>query len=480
MPDTDPLGRQRCLVIDQGTHASRAAIFDETGRSHGIWHQDVALSRIDSRRVEQDAGELLASVQTVVRRAAEGHSFDCVALTTQRSTVVAWDRTGPLAPALSWQDTRAFEYLQSLDEKRVAQVTGLVASPHYAASKMRWLLEHVQAVRLASAQGRLFMGPLASFLLWHLAGQPEGQPQVDHTHAARTLLFNLETRDWDPWLLEQFHLSSAVLPVCRPVRHHYGLLQGTGATITCVCGDQTAALHAGGIPKPDTAYVNLGTGAFVLVPTGAEPVRCEGLLCGLADSTQTQGRYCIEGTVNGAGAALAWAADQWQIPEGSQQLDTWLQQTHEPPIFLNTVGGLGSPFWRAGPEPRLVDHDGQPIGNPSNHAGAAVAVAVAESILFLLQANLARITQAGIELDRIQVSGGLASVEGLCQRLADLTGLPVERPDQSEATAQGAAWLALGCPDTWFPPGRVAHFQPSPNPALQQRYARFLSLIDPS
>ena len=259
----------------------------------------------------------------------------------------------------------------------MAQVTGLVASPHYAASKMRWLLEHVSAVRLANTEGRLFMGPLASFLLWHLAEQTGERPQIDHTNAARTLLLNLETRDWDPWLLEQFHLSSVVLPACRPVRHHYGLLKATGAAMACVCGDQTAALHAGGLPKSETAYVNLGTGAFVLVPTGTEPVRCEGLLCGLADSTKTQGRYCIEGTVNGAGAALTWAADQWQIPDLPQQLDGWLQQVHEPPIFLNTIGGLGSPFWCAGPEPRLVDHGGQPIGKPSNDASvAAAAVAV--------------------------------------------------------------------------------------------------------
>ena len=457
MPDTDHLGRQRCLVIDQGTHASRAAVFDETGQSHGIWLQEVSLSRIDRCRVEQDAGELLASVQTVVQQAAAHHSIDCVALTTQRSTVVAWDHEGvPLAPALSWQDTRAFEYLESLDPKRVAQTTGLVASPHYAASKMRWLLEHVPTVRLAHADRRLFMGPLASFLLWHLTGQPDECPQVDHTNAARTLLFNLDTRDWDSWLIEQFHLSPAILPVCRPVRYRYGSLQGTGATITCVCGDQTAALHAGGTSTPDTAYMNLGTGAFVLVPTGTDPVRCEGLLCGLADSTETEGQYCIEGTVNGAGAALTWAADQWQIPDLSQQLDRWLQQVHDPPIFLNTIGGLGSPFWRAGPEPTLVDHDGVRISKPSNPASAAVAVA--ESILFLLQANLERIRQAGIGLSRVQVSGGLALVDGLCQWLADLTGFPVERPDQSEATAQGAAWLAMGCPDTWAPPSNVAIF----------------------
>lgn len=479
MPDTDQPGRQRCLVIDQGTHASRAAVFDPTGRSHGIWRQEITLQRIDRRCVEQDAGEILASVQAVVQQAAEDHLIDCVALTTQRSTVVAWDRAGlPLAPALSWQDTRGFEYLKPLDQKRIEQITGLVASPHYAASKMRWLLEHVSVVRSAHAQGRLFMGPLASFLLWHLTGPPDYLPRVDHTNAARTLLFNLTTRDWDPWLLEQFHLSLVALPVCRPVRHTYGILRGTGALITCVCGDQTAALHASGAPRPDTAYVNVGTGAFVLVPTGSQPVRCEGLLCGLADSTETEEQYCIEGTVNGAGAALTWAADRWQIPDLSQQLHDWLQQIDEPPIFLNTVGGLGSPFWCAGPEPRLVDHDGRTVGEPGDTPTAAVAVA--ESILFLLQANLDRIRQADIELSRIQVSGGLAAVDGLCQRMADLAGLPVDRPDQSEATAQGAAWLAMGCPDTWLPQNGVAKFTSSLNSALQQRYKRFLSMIDPS
>ena len=470
-------GPRHCLVIDQGTHASRAVIIDEAGRSHGQWFQEVSLRRIDQRRVEQDADEILASVETVIERATANGRVDCVALATQRSTVVAWDRHQPLTPALSWQDSRAYEYLESLDAQRVTQITGLRPSPHNAASKLRWLLEHVPAVGLAHRDGCLFMGPLASFLLWHLSDSTDSLSQLDHANAARSLLFNLETCDWDPWLLAQFRLPIDALPRCRPVRDHYGILRGTKAVITCVSGDQTAALHAGGKPDSNTAYVNLGTGAFVLVPTGTKKVLCNGLLCGLADSSKTDTRYCIEGTVNGAGAALAWAADQWQIPELTEKLNGWLKDKIDPPLFLNTVGGLGSPYWQPGPAPQLIDQDGAVLIKPSTPAAGAVAVA--ESILFLLMINLNQIRRGGWAIHQIQVSGGLAQIDHLCQRLADLSGLPVVRPNQTQATAHGAAWLALGRPDSWALQNQTKWFEPATHRALERRYNRFVAMIDP-
>ena len=240
-------------------------------------------------------------------------------------------------------------------------------------------------------------------------------------------------------------------------------MEVAGIPVTAVNGDQNAAVYSLGEPDPGTAIINLGTGAFVLIPTGTARIAHPELLSGLASSDINGGDYTIEGTVNGAGAALSWAAEQWEIANIPQHLNEWLQRAKNPPIFLNSIGGLGSPFWRPGPEPAIVG-EGEPWQR---------VVAVAESILFLLQANLDTMRTAGIPADRIQISGGLARSDALCQRLADLSGVEVYRPAETEATARGIAWLAAGRPIQWPELSPGSSFGPQPNPGLLRRYERF-------
>ena len=223
MPTSPPEKTTRlCLAIDQGTHASRALVIDDAGCIHRTCTQEIALNRIDDHRVEQDPREIIASTENVIRQAAAGLVIDRIALATQRSTVVAWDDTGPLAPALSWQDTRAADVLERIDLDYLTEATGLVPSPHYAASKIRWLLDHHPAVRRARREGKLTIGPLAAYLLDRLAGRAGGRPTIDHANAARTTLFNIHTRDWDPRLLDTFGIPREVLPDCVPVRGDHG------------------------------------------------------------------------------------------------------------------------------------------------------------------------------------------------------------------------------------------------------------------
>lgn len=462
------------LVIDQGTHATRAFAFDEDGRIQAAAYAPINLNRISADKIEQDAAEIVQSMHQVVAdvlaaEVVQQRGIARAGMATQRSSVVAWDRhTGePLAPLLSWQDRRMAAWLRRFDSQAEAikERNGLPLSPHYGAGKLRWLLENVPSVQQAQQANRLAFGPLAAFLLFHLL--PDNPLLVDDANAARTQLWHIDSRDWDPWLLELFGVPGDLLPACRPIMSDYGVMQAAAVPVTAVNGDQNAAVYSLGQPQPGTAIVNLGTGAFVLIPTGAERVRHEQLLSGLCSSDAQTGDYTIEGTVNGAGAALSWAAEQWGIADLIGQLDGWLQRCDTPPLFLNSIGGLGSPFWRPGPEPVIVG-DGE--------LWERVA-AVVESILFLLQANLDAMQAAGLHTNRIQISGGLAKSDALCQRFADLTGCVVYRPTETEATARGAAWLAAGRPSHWpeTKPGTL--FVPRPNPGLGERYQRFLAAL---
>ena len=463
------------LAVDQGTHATRALLFDEDGRLKASSFVEVSLWRHAPEIVEQDAEEIARSVEQVIRGvlpdSAAGGERISAGIATQRSSVVAWDReTGiPLAPMLSWQDLRAARQLGDLKqyEDKIKETTGLPLSPHYGASKLRWLLDHVPEVTQAQEEGRLALGPLASFLLSRLL---DGDTfVVDHANASRTQLWDISRRDWSPWLLEVFGIPRETLPECKPISWEYGTIDGTEIKVTAVNGDQNAAVYALGRPSPGTAIVNLGTGAFILVPTGGDLIQHPRLLSSIIGSGPDWSEYTIEGTVNGAGAAISWARERWDIPDVVQNLPKWFEREQNPPVFINTVGGLGSPWWRSGPEPTLVG-DG---------TRAQIAVAVAESVLFMLRANLDELRDIGVSVERIRVGGGLSQLDGLCQRLADLTGLPVHRPPEVEATGRGVAWLAAGCPENWPDPGAGDVFAPRANTSLQARYETFLKHVGP-
>lgn len=462
------------LIIDQGTFSTRALVFDTQGQIRATAARKITLTGHGTDKVEQDAAEIMTSVQQVVDEVLQSAIVKeaevmCAGLTTQRSSVVAWDRRSgqPLAPLLSWQDRRVATWLQQFEAEaaKVKELTGLRLSPHYGAGKLRWYLDHVPAVSQAYTKGYLAFGPLAAFILFNLL---KDRPlAVDHVNASRTQLWNLASRDWDPWLLPMFDVPPEALPACQPTLYAYGQLAGAGIPLTVVNGDQNAAIYSLGRPQPGTAIVNIGTGAFILQLTGADRLKHPALLTALGSSTAQTAEYLIEGTVNGAGAALDWATAQWHLPRITRHLDDWLMRPEEPLIFINTIGGLGSPWWKPGPEPGFLG-EGEPWQK---------GVAVAESILFMLYANLQAMTAAGLPISRLQISGGLARIDPLCQRLANLTERPVYRPVETEATARGAAWLALGQPDVWPEPSPGQTFLPQPNPDLHQRYERFRDVL---
>jgi len=468
------------LAIDQGTHATRALVFDAQGRMLAHTSRPVYLRLHSRKEVEQSSDEILDSLHYVMKEILQQPGIDAVqigsaGLATQRSSVLAWDRRSghALSPVLSWQDTRAAADLDALSrhESAIRECTGLRLSPHYGAGKLHWLLRNEAAVIAAHEQGTLAIGPLAGYLLHHLTGK--GGERVDHANASRTLLWNLESRDWDPWLLGLFGIPQEVLPRCVPIIADYGLTRDGRIPVTAVNGDQTAALYAWGMPAQDTLVINSGTGAFVLLPTGDSRRSHPGLLSGLSRSDGRSADHYLEGTVNGAAAALDWVAHQYRIPDWQAQAPAWLDEVKSPPVFLNSIGGLGAPWWQPGPDPVFLPDNGDiPIGQ-----GEAMVAAI-ESIVFLIQANVELLRELHPGVKGIRISGGLAALDGLCTKLAILSGLCVERSRTIESTARGIAWLAAGCPDNWETPEVERRFLPRDDPQLSARYARFRSVME--
>jgi glycerol kinase len=465
------------LAIDQGTHASRALVVDMTGRILASGAVEIGLARPQPDWAEQDGEEIVASILGAVTRALSQlgerkAGIRCAGLASQRANCVCWDRASgrPLSPVFSWQDRRAHAWIASLEAGHgdaVHRKTGLYLSPHYGASKLRWALDHLPAVRAARDAGTLAWGPMASFLVQRLVKERTlaAEPQC----AARTQLWNLHARDWDPELLALFGLPAGFLPASVPTCHAWGTLEAAGIAVplTAVNGDQSAAVFAFGWPEEDCAYVNIGTSAFVQRALTRHPGHVPRQLTGIILADRDVTVYMVEGNVNGAGTALAWLEKELGIADLTAQLPGWLDRAGEVPLFLNGIAGLGGPFWKADFASRFAG-EGEPWQK---------AVAVVESIAFLLQANIDHMAAHVPAARRIRVSGGVSRLDGLCRRLASVSGLPVHRREDPEASARGIAYLAAGRPALWNTAPREEVFQPVPDEALRERYRRWLALM---
>ena len=516
------------LAIDQGGGASRAIVYDGSGAEHARGTASVGTQHPRPGWVEHDPQEVVGSILSALEKVVSDlgdrdGDIEAAGLATQRSSIVCWDRESgeALSPIISWQDRRAADLIDRLAAaaELVRSRTGLVLSPHYGASKLRWCLDELPEVRRAHERGRLAFGPLASFLLYRLlqddlssraaescGGQesPRGaaaRPHyVDPATASRTLLWDLETHDWSPELAELFGVPRDPLPQCVPSRYHYGqlALRGRRIPLTVTTGDQSAALYAFGAPQPTTAFINLGTGAFLQRVSGNVRVKAPGLLNSTIWQEGDLTTFVLEGTVNGAGGAVTKVAaelgiDDRDIPELAAE---WLERSRRPgslPLFLNGVSGLGSPYW-------IPDFPTQFVGRTGDASDEAPderdepwerMVAVYESIVFLLTVNLEEMANYLGPPETIVATGGLANLDGLCQRLADLSGIEVIRPRIREATAIGTAFLVAGAPSAW--PGARAprtassssrgttgasSFRPATDAGLQDRFHRWRHEIE--
>ena len=431
--------------------------------------------------VEQNADDIAVSICQALADVGEQLGTHCrhirtAGLATQRSNVVCWNReTGRvLSPAISWQDRRGRHWMQQFSAQRahIRELTGLLPSAHYGVSKIHWCLEELGEVRAARNSGVLACGPLASFLLFRLL---KTKPVVvDAVNASRTLLWDWRQRHWSAGLLKMFGLADEYLPQGVANRYSFGELDMENATVPlAVCtGDQSAALFAGGKPEAGSAYINIGTGAFVqcVMPptktTEENPAQKNLLHSVVWDNGDDNVIQVLEATVNGAGSALLTEVDKLgiSVEDAQSRYAHWLATAKNIPLYLNGISGLGSPFW-------LPTFSSQFIGpHASDAQPSEKMVAVLESIVFLLCLNLEEMRHAGVSLQRIVISGGVSILDGLCQRLADISQLPVERSPQTEATAKGLAYLLASPEQAWVNTREAACFMPQNNVTLNERY----------
>ncbi len=307
------MGEPLYLAVDQGGHASRALVFDGAGRVVAQSFAAISTQRNALAHVEHDAEELACATRKAIddvmqSLASRSTEISAAGIVTQRSTIVCWDRLSgaPLSPAISWQDRRNAMWLGKFTARAswIKTKTGLVLSPHYGVSKIRWCLDHIPAVKRALAGNKLAVVPLSSFLAFRLL---DGGPlAVDPANASRTLLFDPLTLDWSAELLELFSIPREVLPECRSSIGNFGALRtGNESTaVRVVTGDQSAVPFAWGKPGNDTVYVNVGTGAFVQRTLHERLPAGSGLLASVVLHDGKEVTLAHEGTVNGAGSAL--------------------------------------------------------------------------------------------------------------------------------------------------------------------------------
>lgn len=456
-------------VIDQGSTATKGAVATPEGRL--LFTTELPVERrVDGDRVEHDPLDLLTSVRTVLARCREAQPVDAIGLTCQRSTCLLWNAKDgqPLTSAISWQDRREQNRVRALRDRHfeVASRTGLRLSPHYAAPKLAGLLDADPGLRAGAENGDIQGGTLDAFLIRHLTGAAVTDP----THAGRTLLYNLHEDAWDPELCALWGLPAAMLPELRPSAGPRGAVDG-GEPLLASVGDQQAALLGHGGWTAGVTAVHFGTGAFVLSGIGNVDRRHPGLLTAVLASTSTERRLQLEGSINSAGSAV----DAMSRKTGQRPSD-WSQRSLDdlsPPWILPAMSGLGAPWWR----PELSDLLPRDVQGTPEALFAGILNGLAHRVTDITEA----MSSAGPPISALRTSGKLTRISGLMQRLADLTGTPVEVSKEEEAGLRGLARLVSGTLDVPADESLARRFEPrwdrSRARAERQRWLAFLQEV---
>ena len=437
------------LAIDQGTTSSRAIVFDVRGAIRTIARRELAQHYPAGGWVEHDPEEIWAATVAVTREALAAVSGDVVAIgiTNQRETTVVWDRaTGvPVHRAIVWQDRRTAAYCRTLceagHEAAVSATTGLLLDPYFSATKLAWILDHVEGARERAAAGRLAFGTIDTFLIWRLTGG--AVHATDATNASRTMLFDIHAQRWNDTLLQLFDVPRSVLPEVLDSAADFGTTSvdvlGQAIPISGVAGDQQAAAVGQACFAPGMVKSTYGTGCFALMNTGAEAVRSRHrLLTTVAWRLQGRPTFALEGSIFVAGAAVQWLRDGLRIIGNAPETETLAAGVPDSGgvYLVPAFTGLGAPHW----DP---DARGAIYGLTRDTGPAHLARAALESVCLQTRDLMAAMeADGGVEIDRIRVDGGMVENTWLMQALADIVDAAVERPRVIETTALGAAWLA--------------------------------------
>jgi glycerol kinase len=441
------------LSIDQGTTGSTALLLSPDGQVLGRANQEFPQHFPRPGWVEHDVEEIWASVAAAVTRAVEKagvRASDClgIGITNQRETTVVWDRnTGEAVHnAIVWQDRRTADRCKELKdagkEALFRRRTGLVLDPYLAGTKLQWLLDNVDGVRARAEKGELAFGTIDSWLVYRLSG---GKAHVtDASNASRTLLYDIERQIWDEELAAELRVPMALLPEVRSCSEVYAYTTGVpglpdGIPIAGMAGDQQAALFGQTCFEVGDAKCTYGTGAFLLMNTGAEAVHSEnGLLTTIAWRIGDQTVYALEGSAFIAGAAVQWLRDGLGLISSSDEIEAKAREVDETGdvVFVPALAGLGAPHWD--PHARGLIY-GLTRDTTAAHLARATLEGMAFQIVDLVDAMQA---DAGRPITRLRVDGGAARNDLMMQFEADMLGVTIDRPANVETTALGAAYLA--------------------------------------
>ncbi len=440
---------QYLMAIDQGTTSSRGIIFNQKGQIQAQSQQEFEQFFPQDGWVEHSPEDIFNSVIQVCKDALAkanlvASDIASIGITNQRETTVIWEKsTGKtLYPAIVWQDRRTADYCSELKaqnhEKTISEKTGLLLDPYFSATKIKWILDHVDGSYKRAENGELLFGTIDCYLLWRLTGQHK----TDVTNASRTLIYNIHDLKWDKQLLELFDIPAAILPTVHGCSHEFGHtraeLFGGAIMVGGIAGDQQAALIGQACFSEGMAKSTYGTGCFLILNTGDKPRTSEHrLLTTIAYQIGGVTHYAIEGSIFMAGATIQWIRDGLKLIESASETLQLAQKVgaNNSVYLVPAFTGLGAPYWD--PNAR-----GAIMGLTRDTGIAEIVTAGLQSVCYQTRDLLEAMAKDDATPACLRVDGGMVVNDWVMQFLADITGLPIERPAITETTALGVAYLA--------------------------------------
>lgn len=443
---------QHILAIDQGTTSSRAIIFNGRGQPESVVQSEFRQYFPQDGWVEHDGEEIWTSTlevcrQVLAKAGLRAQDIGAIGITNQRETTLLWDAaTGELLHnAIVWQDRRTADFCRELKaaghEPMVTERTGLIIDPYFSGTKLRWLLDNIPGARERAEQGQLRFGTVDSFLLWRLTGGKVHR--TDASNASRTLLFNIHTQQWDPDMLTLLDIPSSLLPEVMDCAADFGhtdaQLLGASIAVAGMAGDQQAALIGQACFEPGMVKSTYGTGCFMVMNTGDVPVTSRNrLLTTVGYRLKGKTTYALEGSIFVAGAAVQWLRDGLKLIQHAGETEAMAEKTGDQcgVYLVPAFTGLGAPYW----DPKAR---GAIFGLTRDTGIAEIVTAGLQSVCFQTRDLLDAMTADGASSTAaLRVDGGMVVNNWVVQALANILGVPVDRPRVTETTALGVAYLA--------------------------------------
>ena len=453
------MGQKYVMALDAGTTSNRAIIFDVDSKIVGVAQKEFTQHFPQPGWVEHDAEEIWSSMHEVMREALEqsglvASDIAAIGITNQRETAVIWDRTTgrPIYNAIVWQSRQTADICEDLKRQGLVdefkEKTGLVIDAYFSGTKVKWILDHVEGARARAEKGELAFGTIDTWLLWKLTGGKEHK--TDYSNASRTLMFNIKTLEWDEALLKHLTVPKSLLPEVRPSSEVYGhtipSIIGASVPVAGMAGDQQSALFGQNCFNPGEAKNTYGTGCFLLMNTGEDLCMSKnGLVTTIAWGLDGKVEYALEGSIFVGGSAIQWLRDGLRLVDSAPDSE-WVAKkvpdaggVYMVPAFV----GLGAPYWD-------MNARGMIIGLTRGTTKAHIVRATLDSLAYQTRDVLGAMeADSGNRLAALKVDGGAVANNLLMQFQADLLGVPVDRPQITETTALGAAYLAGLATGVW-------------------------------